>query len=70
MVREWTLRTSVEDDWRVVNQIIVPQRLRLAILNLAHDSPMACHLGVNKTRDCILLQLFWPGLKKRCEEIL
>ena len=35
------------DDWKVVYQIVVPKNLN--VLELAHFTPMASHLGVNKT---------------------
>ena len=37
------------DDWRVVYQIVVPKNCRRNVLELAHSTPMASHLGVNKT---------------------
>ncbi|XP_013875699.1 uncharacterized protein LOC106525872 [Austrofundulus limnaeus] len=64
LMRKWTPpHASAEDDWCVVNQIVVPQKLCPSVLSLAHDNFMAAHLGVNKTYDCILRQFFWPGLK-------
>lgn len=54
---------STHDDWSVLTQIVIPNRYRTEILKMAHDNPLAGHLGVNKTYDCILWCFFWPGLK-------
>jgi len=64
LMRKWRPPTaSADDEWQVVKQIIVPSSYRSEILSLAHDSPFAGHLGVNKTYDRILRNFFWPGLK-------
>ena len=54
---------SAEDEWTVNHQIVVPRIYRSEILNLAHDTPMSGHLGVNKTYHKILNHFYWPGLK-------
>lgn len=65
LMRKWSpLTSSAADDWSVVTQIVVPVPYRMTILNLAHDNPLAGHLGVTKTFDRILRHFFWPGLKK------
>ena len=52
-----------EDEWNVNHQIVVPRVYRPEILNLAHETPMSGHLGVNKTYHKILNHFYWPGLK-------
>ena len=42
---------------------MVPRAYRPEILNLAHETPMSGHLGVNKTYHKILNHCFWLGLK-------
>ena len=65
LMRKWSpLSASVQDDWTIVKQIVVPHRYRSEILSMAHDNLLAGHLGVNKTYDRILRHFFWPGLKK------
>ena len=65
LLRKWTPhQASKHDEWRVVTQIVVPQAFRHEILLLAHDNPLAGHLGVNKTYDRVLRCFFWPGLKR------
>ena len=52
------------DEWRVLSQIVVPEKYRMDVLHLGHDAPMAGHLGINKTYHKILQHFYWPGLKK------
>ena len=54
---------SAEDEWTVNHQIMVPRVYRPEIWNLAHETPMSGHLGVNKTYHKILNHFYWPGLK-------
>ena len=30
--------------------------------SLAHDVPMAGHMGVTRTKDCLLQRYYWPGI--------
>jgi hypothetical protein len=34
------------------------------VLCLAHEVPMAGHLGVTKTKNRVLLRYYWPGIFK------
>ena len=64
LMRKWRPPdVSVEDEWTVNHQIVVPRVYRPEILNLAHDTPMSGHLGINKTYHKILNHFYWPGLK-------
>lgn len=54
---------SPADKWRVSTQVVVPRPYHPEILSLAHENPLAGHLGVRKTYDCILRLFFWPRLK-------
>ena len=54
---------SAEEEWTVNHQIVVPRIYRPEILNLAHDTPMSGHLGINKTYHKILNHFHWPGFK-------
>ncbi|XP_062585038.1 uncharacterized protein LOC134246689 [Saccostrea cucullata] len=45
-----------------VFQIVAPKKLRNGIMSLAHDTPLAGHLGNKKTRERILQNFFWPGM--------
>ena len=64
LMRKWRPPdVSAEDEWTVNHQIVVPRVYRPEILNLAHDTPMSGHLGINKTHHKILNHFYWPGLK-------
>ena len=64
LMRKWRPPdVSAEDEWTVNHQIVVPRTYRPEILNLAHETPMSGHLGVNKTYHKILNHFYWPGLK-------
>ena len=64
LMRKWRPPdVSAEDEWTVNHQIVVPRVYRPEILNLAHETPMSGHLGVNKTYHKILNHFYWPGLK-------
>ena len=52
-----------EDEWKVIYQIVVPSPYRKEILEMAHELPIAGHLGINKTQDRILQHFFWPKLR-------
>ena len=38
---------SVEDEWTVNHQIVVPRVYCPEIMNLARETPMSGHLGIN-----------------------
>ena len=64
LMRKWRPPdVSADDEWTVNHQIVVPRAYRREILNLAHETPMSGHLGVNKTYHKILNHFFWLGLK-------
>ena len=45
-----------------LEQLVLPRQLRPVVLKLAHDIPMAGHLGRKKTTDRILQRFYWPGI--------
>ncbi|KAM7284397.1 uncharacterized protein ISCGN_001491 [Ixodes scapularis] len=55
-------RSYTEKTGHVVRQLVVPRCHREAVLKTAHDGIMAGHLGVQKTKDRILEEFFWPGI--------
>ena len=66
LMRKWCLPdVSAEDEWTVNHQIVnvVPRIYHPEILNLAHETPMSGHYGVNKAYHKILNHFYWPGLK-------
>ena len=69
LMRKWRPTDAKPDEkWQVVHQIVVPQVYRQEIIKLAHDTPMAGHLGVKKTSFKILQHFYWPGLNKDVSE--
>ena len=42
----------------------IQKNYRRHVLELAHSTPIAGHLGVNKTYNQIQTYFFWPGIKK------
>ena len=45
------------------NQIVMPTDYRKDLLQLAHEVPLAGHLGINKTYDKLIRHFYWPGIK-------
>ena len=63
LMRKWRPpEVPAQDEWRVFYQIVVPSELRSTILKYAHESPMAGHLGISKTKEKILAHFYWPKL--------
>ena len=63
LVINWRpINVQVEDDWTVKHQIVVPKSCRQEILSVAHETPLAGHLGVTKTCQeiCIHFYLISP----------
>jgi len=55
LMHKWRLREVPSSEaWRVVYQVVVPPVYREDVLCLAHETPLASHLGVNKTYKKIL----------------
>ena len=52
-------------------QLVVPKKLRKPILELAHQIPLAGHLGKKKTAKRILQRFYWPtvfcDVKEHCQ---
>ena len=69
LMRKWRPPDAPPDEvWQVVHQIVVPVAYRGDIMSLAHDTPMAGHLGVNKTYNRILSHFYWPKFRKDVSE--
>ena len=41
-------------------QLVLPKKCHSVVLHLAHDVPIAGHLGITKTKDHILQCYYWP----------
>ena len=51
-------------DLQVTLQLVLPQRCRKAVIRLAHEVPLAGHLGRKKTTDRILQRFYWPNVRR------
>ena len=58
LMRRW----KTKDGRKSGTQVVVPLRLRHAVMKIAHDQPMAGHLGIEKTKDRVLASFYWPGI--------
>ena len=69
LMRKWRPPDiSAEDEWAIKYQVVIPKAYRVEILSMAHETPLAGHLGVNKTYQKILNHFYWPNLKKDVAE--
>ena len=60
--RRWT--PPGRDDEMGVEQLVLPKVCQKAVLELAHEIPLAGHMGKEKTSRRILQRLYWPTLYK------
>ncbi|XP_071490828.1 uncharacterized protein [Diadema antillarum] len=69
LMRKWRPPDRpADEDWTVVDQIVVPPTYRKEILRLAHEIPMAGHMGVKKILCRIRTHFFWPKMRKDVSE--
>ena len=66
LVLRWIQRQGNPDS--AVEQLVLPMQCRKAVLQLAHEVPLAAHLGKNKTVKRILSRFYWPTLYRDVEE--
>ena len=50
------------DESQDIEQLVLPAKCRQAVVKLAHDIPMAGHLGKHKTVSRLQQRFYWPGL--------
>ena len=62
LYRKWRPHGSAEGDLRTCKQLVLPQQCRQQVLRLAHDVPMAGHMGIARTKERILQRYYWPGI--------
>lgn len=44
------------------NQLVVPEKLKGSVLEVAHDIPMTGHVGIRKMTVRVLSTFYWPGI--------
>ncbi|CAM4327748.1 unnamed protein product, partial [Lepidochelys olivacea] len=59
LYREWAPTREVES-CGIRRQLGVPQKYRRRLLYLAHDIPLAGHQGIQRTRQRLLQNFYWP----------
>lgn len=65
LMQKWIpLPEPTLNTWMAKTQIVVPANLRSQILKLAHDTPLAGHLGIWKTLAQVLKHFYWPKIQK------
>ena len=64
--RRWTPRGR--SSTFQVEQLVLPKHCRGSVLKLAHDVPLASHLGREKTGRRLLRRFYWPTLFKDVAE--
>ncbi|KAL2089275.1 hypothetical protein ACEWY4_013963 [Coilia grayii] len=61
LLRKWRPpKRPATEDWTVRCQIVLPLCFRQDVLRLAHEKPMAGHLGIRKTQERVLRHFYWP----------
>ena len=53
---------KIDVEKKKLKQILVPKDLRKMVIEVAHDTMLAGHMGVKKTEDRILKNFNWPGI--------
>jgi hypothetical protein len=61
LMRRW-MPVGVSEKGEGVEQLVLPQTCRAIVMELAHNIPMAGHLGKTKTVRRILQRFYWPTL--------
>jgi len=65
LMRKWRPpMVPASEEWKVLYQIVLPRKYRHDVLSLAHETPMAGHLGVKKTYCKVLNHYYWPGVHR------
>ena len=68
LFRRWTPKNDVDNP---VDQLVLPKKYRGKVLQMAHDVPLAGHLGREKTANRILQRFYWPtvfaDVRKHCQ---
>uniref|UniRef100_A0A8C5LLD7 Gypsy retrotransposon integrase-like protein 1 n=1 Tax=Leptobrachium leishanense TaxID=445787 RepID=A0A8C5LLD7_9ANUR len=68
LLYRYTMREGSKKKQVPQKQMVVPQGPRQELLRLAHDIPLAGHLGQKKTRHRLARAFFWPRLSEDTRE--
>ena len=62
-MRKWRpTQRPADEEWSIVHQIVIPPCYRDEILRIAHEIPVAGHLGIRKTQARVMAHFYWPKL--------
>ena len=64
LYRIWKPKGVEKGGAQECEQLVLLAPCRSVVLRLAHEVPMAGHLGVTKTKDRVLQKYYWPGIFK------
>ena len=67
LYRYWNPRNQ-RGDVEPQEQLILPRECRKPVLHLAHEIPLAGHLGKEKTAKRILQRFYWPTIYQDVKE--
>ena len=54
----------------VKEQLVIPRKRRNLVLETAHTSSFDRHVSINKTRDRVYSNFFWPGVDKDIKQFV
>ncbi|XP_075188552.1 uncharacterized protein LOC142270515 [Anomaloglossus baeobatrachus] len=57
-----TVPCNPQQEWLRERQLVVPYRFRDELLRIAHEIPLAGHLGVSKTKARLSHHFYWPKM--------
>ena len=60
--RRWRPKGSDIGDCRTTEQLVLPESMRQDVMRLAHEIPLAGHMGKQKTTARILKRFYWPRI--------
>lgn len=63
VTRQSLLYRVTRQNEQEVEQLVVPRGYVSKVLFMAHAHPLGAHLGVDKTRERIESQFYWPGIR-------
>ena len=61
-------KPSMGEETTSILQLVLPKHYRRKILEVAHDIPLAGHLGQKKMLNRILQRFFWPGITREVRQ--
>ena len=58
-----TLRKIIKEGHDTYTPVVIPQSFKQRLLEMHHDTPSMCHLGIHKTYKIIYKRIYWDNLK-------